>query len=233
MVYRLSVVSIALVLGSSPRLSAEPVGSPSDIEKGQWVFGIGGGGLVRRAMKGGAKVSAYQAEHFRGYGLTHRLSLYGRIGVAYVDVDDSSFPSHISSGFGTNLLLGIQLKAKLWESAKKDWLWDASAQYLYLGAPHRREKNQANWNERQLATVLAKSFGPVKPYIGAKMSLLRFTYQLRNQTTHLRSRYHPDRIVGPVLGLDWFFGEDRSAVLNIEGSYLNGAEVTVAMTKRF
>ncbi len=231
--YRLGVMSVMVVWWPASTGFAERVGSPADIlERGQWIMSLDGGWLAR-TMKGGAKAFVYEGGHSRGYGLTNRLSLYGKIGIAYLDVHDSAFPQNIRSGFGANVVVDAKLKAILWESHQKDWVWGGSAQYIFLGAPHKRKNNQANWNEWQFSTSLAKSFGRVTPYAGIKLSLLQFRYLLRNQTTHIQSRYRPDGLVGPFGGIDLAFGEQKDTVLNIEGAYVGGPEITVALTKRF
>ncbi len=234
--WRPFVVSLAWSLGLlvARAAYAEPSGSPSRIlEKGQWAFDLGGSGLWKRAMKGGAKVSVYEGSHARGYGLTNRVSLYGKIGGAYVGNDDPSIPTNVSNGFGTNLVLGGQLNANLWKTATSGWEWDASVGYQYIGAPHKRSGNQVNWSEWQLTTSIAKSLGSVTPYVGIKFSLPRVVYQLRTDKVTTHGSYQPKGIVGPLLGLDWSFGKDQTTVLNLEGSYIGGAEVDLALTKRF
>ena len=224
-----------VISSSIPSVYGESVGSPADIlERGQWVMGLGGGGWWHRTMRGGARVSVFGGEHFRGYGLTNRLSLYGRIGAVDLQVQDSAFSSNpgSSNGFGANLLASAQLKAILWQNTRRDWDWDGSAQYLFIGAPHKRSGNQANWNEWQFATTLAKSFGRFKPYAGIKLSLLSFEYTQHGQTTQ-HGTYKPDGIVGPVVGMDWTVGEDRNTVLNLEGSYIHGADLNLALTRKF
>ena len=213
---------------------AEPSGSPSRIlERGQWEMGLGGGGLWKRAMKGGAKVSVFEGSHTRGYGLTNHVSLYGKIGGAYVGNDDPSIPTNVSNGFGANLILGGQLTANLWHTATGSWEWDGSVGYLYMGAPHKRSGNQVNWNEWQLTTSIAKSLGNVTPYVGIKLSALHIDYQLRTDKITTHGRCLPKGIVGPLLGIDWSFGEEPATVLNLEGSYIGGAEIDLALTRRF
>ncbi len=165
--------------------------------------------------------------------MTDRLRLYGKPGAAYLDVHDTSFPTTARSGFGANLLMSGQLKAKLWQNARKDFLWDGSVQYIYIGAPHKRKGNQARWNEWQFATRLAKTFGRLEAYLGVKLSFLQVYYRLRNQNIQTSSRYRPDSLVGPFLGLDCHLGENADTILTIEGSYLQGAEITIAISKRF
>ena len=90
-----------------------------------------------------------------------------------------------------------------------------------------------NWSEWQLTTSIAKSPGSVTPYVGIKFSLPRVVYQLRTDKVTTHGSYQPKGIVGPLLGLDWSFGKDQTTVLNLEGSYIGGAEVDLALTKRF
>ena len=233
---RFLIVNLAWSLGLlvARAAYAEPSGSPSRIlEKGQWELGVGGGGLWKRAMKGGAKVSVFEGSHTRGYGLTNRVSLYGKIGGASVGNDDPSIPTNVSNGFGANLVVGGQLHANLWKTATSGWEWNGSVGDLYMGAPHKRGGNQVNWNEWQLTTSVAKSLGNVTPYVGIKLSALHVDYQLRTDKVTTHGSYRPKGIVGPLLGLDWAFGKDQITVLHLEGSYIGGAEIDLAVSKRF
>ncbi len=233
---RFLIVHLAWSLGllAARAAYAEPSGSPSRIlQKGQWEMELGGSGLSQRTMKGGAKVTVYAGSHARGYGLTNRISIYGKIGAAYARTDDSSIPTNISNSFGTNLILGGQLNANLWRTATGSWEVDGSVGYLYMGSPHKRNKNQMNWNEWQLTTSVARSLGHLKPYAGIKLSVPHIDYQLRTDKVTTHARYQPKGIVGPLLGIDWSFGEDQLTLLNLEGSYIGGAEVDLVLTKKF
>ena len=226
--------AVTLVLLCEPSRSyAEAIGGPAKVEKGQWVLGLGGGGLRKRQMKGGADASLYEGAHFRGYGLTERLTLYGDIGAAYITVNDSAVPSTVGRGFGTNLFATGQLKLKLWENIRHGLEWDGSAQYLYAGVPHKRNNNQASWHEERLATTLAKSLGDFTPYLGVELSAVQFDYKFRSDKFTLDGTYKPKSVVGPVVGMSWCFGEHKDTVLNIEATYVNGAEVTVGLSKRY
>ena len=212
---------------------AEPVGSPSGIlRKGQWLLGLGSGGVFGRTVKataGGTSTdeSVYNIEHVRGYGLTDWLSLYGKIGWAYMAVSDAG----VQNSFGSNLLLGGQVKARIWHHPRWNCEWDGSLQYLWIGAPHQRGRNQGLWQEYQLATSVAKSFGRFTPYIGAKASLANFSYKLRkNGKITTIGQYKPRSTVGPFVGADYVVGEDL--IVNIESAYINGSELTVTVSRR-
>ena len=226
-------MALACVVARATPARGEPVGSPTHLEKGQWDMELRGGGVHQRSMKGGATVSIYGGGHRRGYGLTDRLSLYGEVGAASVTVEDGAFPKGISQEFGTNLLVDLQVKGILWQNARKDWTWDGSLQYIFIGSPHKRGKNKASWNEWQFATCLAKSFGAFKPYAGVKASLVSFGYTARGNQIQIDGTYKPDGTVGPVFGLDWTFGENQDAILNVETSYVNGPDIALTLTKRF
>lgn len=226
--------AVTLVLLCEPsRSHAEAIGGPAKVEKGQWILGLGGGGLRKRRMKGTADASLYEATHFRGYGLTNRLTLYGDVGAAYITVNDSAVPSGVEKDFGANLFAAVQLKMKLWEHVRYGLEWDGSAQYLYAGVPHKRDNNQAGWHEERLATTLAKSLGDFTPYLGVELSAVQFDYKFRSDTFSSDGTYKPKGVVGPVAGMSWDFGEHKDTVLNIEATYVNGAEVTVGLSRRY
>lgn len=232
------LLACSLLLGSRP-LAAEPVGSPAGIlKKGQWFFGLIGGGLAGRELADTATANLFHVSHVRGYGLTDRISLYGKIGAAYLQVDDSAIRT-VASGstehtFGTNVLAAAQLKARLWRHAKTGVEWDGSLQYAYLGR-RTSDSNQPKWQEWQGATSVAKSWGRLKPYLGLKVSLVSMDYRIREggQTTHLGS-YKGDATVGPFFGSDMYLGDSEDLVMNIETSYINGGgEVTMAIGYSF
>lgn len=218
--------------------AAEAIGSPASIlKRGQWAMGLGGGTLWERGLEGGADVTLHQGGHARGYGLTDWLSIYGKIGGAYLEVDDASIkktndPSSTHS-FGAALLVNVQLKGRLWENAAKTWEWDWSVQYVDIRARHR-DGNDGRWHEWQFGTGVAKSFGRLKPYAGVKVSLVDFDYLIRQNGNLLQEgTYKEDGRVGAFLGTDIYFGESEQVILNVETSYTNGAELNVAITYTF
>ena len=168
------VLVCAMAMGlPAAALDAAPVGSPASLlKKGKWTFGVQASALPSRTLKGGPTATVYQANHFRGYGLTDWLSVYGLIGGTYLAVDDSSITipnqSNTTHSFGGNVILGGQLKVKAWENRAKTWEWDGSVQYIDILGRHK-DKNLERWHEWQLATGTAKSFGRFKPYVGVKL----------------------------------------------------------------
>jgi hypothetical protein len=234
----LTMVILACGLCRTSEVYGEAVGSPASIlKKGQWVMGLGGGGFLDRGLRGGAETTGYQLGHFRGYGLTDRLSFYGKIGGAYLEVDDASIKkvNELSSThrFGAAVLVSVGLKARIWENAKKDWEWDGNLQYVDIRARHRN-KNDGRWHEWLFATSVAKSFGRVKPYVGVQYSLLDFEYIVRQNGNFLtQGSYQGKGRVGALLGTDVYFGQFEDVIVNVETSYLNGPEVNVAVMYTF
>ena len=231
----LSLLS-AFMLAHPGGVWAESVGSPSSIlKKGKWSFGVGGGALAGRDVGTDVTAAVYQVGHFRGYGLTDWLSIYGKIGVAYLQVDDPSIKKKDGSTehrFDANVLSSVQLKGKLFENRKRDFEWDGSLQYVDIRGRHR-DKNTARWHEWQFATSLAKGFGRLKPYLGVKYSMTSLPYKVKQDGVLLgQGRYHM-AAAGPFLGTDYSFGRYEDVVLIIETSYLSGAEVDVALSYSF
>ena len=229
------VGGVLLIAGLGiPASQAEPVGGPSALlKKGQWSFGLGAGGVLGRSAKGAGdpREGLYSVEHFRGYGLTDWLSVYGKVGWAYLRVTDSTALNNVND-FGSNLLLGAQLKNRFWRSVRNEWEWDGSVQYLWVGVAHRRGKNQAQWQEWQFATSVAKPFGRLKPYVGLKTSLVNLDFHLRRGGKDAADgAYKQDGWIGPMFGTDYAIGEDT--VVNVETAYINGADVSVAVGRNF
>jgi len=237
-IWRLSMVIVVFGLCPAHDLAAEAVGSPASIlKKGQWAMGLGGGALLGRGLKGDAEATVYQGGHFRGYGLTDGLSLYGKIGGAYLEVDDASIkktndPSSTNS-FGAAMLVNVQLKGRIWEHAKTGWEWDGSIHYVDIRARHR-DDNDGRWHEWVFATSVAKAFGRVKPYVGIKLSIIDFDFKIRQNGSLLQQGdYKQDGLVGAFLGTDVSFGESEDVILNIETSYTDGAEITASIAYTF
>ena len=233
------LASLLLINMCATPVRGESVGSPSGIlEKGQWLFGLDADGWNRDLRLSGSdtqKVSVLSSSHFRGYGLTEWLTLYAKVGVAFLRAKDPGIANpDAKASFGGNLVLGTGMKARLWHNARRDWEWDATTQYLWLGAPHKRHNNQGFWQEWQLATTIAKSFGRWKPYAGVKPSLVRMRFTRRVGSTFIKSgTYHQNNFLGPVIGTDIYFGKDRKTVLNLETSYLDGPEISLALSVLF
>lgn len=217
---------------------AEAVGSPASIlKKGQWVMGGGGGGLLGRALSGDANATIYQAGHFRGYGLTDRLSLYGKLGAAYLEIDDpavqtATSPSSIHS-FGAGLLVSVGAKGRLWRSASQKWEWDGSVQYVDVRARHRGD-HDGHWREWVGATSVARSFGRIKPYLGLKYSIVDVDAKYRENGRPLKQvAYEAETTVGPFFGTDVYFGDQEDVIINVETSYVNGTEVGISVQYLF
>jgi len=199
-------------------------------------MGLDGGGLVERDLGNDATGSLFQVGHFRGYGLTNWLSLYGKIGAAYLDIDDPSIRKTNSAStknrFGVNVLVDIQAKVKIWEHATRGWEWDGSLQYVDIRRRHKG-KNEGRWHEWQFGSTVAKSFGRVKPYVGAKISLIDMHFKVRENGNLIKQGRYNDEGIGPVVGTDIYFGEAEDVILNVETSYVNGADVSVAVSYTF
>ena len=226
------------VLACAAELRAEAVGSPASIlKKGKWVMGLGGGSVSDRDFKGSAQVSLLQGGHYRGFGLTDWLSLYGKVGAAYIEVDDPSIhrtnTRETTNNFEANLLTSVQLKTRLFE--RKDWdvEWDGSLQYVDIRGRHRGD-NEARWHEGQFATSLAKGLGRMKGYVGVKYDITHMVYRVREDGVLLRQdTYQEDSRVGFFAGTDLYFGRSEDVILNVETGYLDGADLAVSIAYLF
>ena len=228
----------ALLLSDIPLAFAETVGSPSSIlKKGKWVMGLAGGGTPGREMSGDAETTITHGAHYRGYGLSDRLSVYLKLGAAYLEIDDPAIKKtndlDTTNSFGTNFMTGLALKAKLFESTKYRWEWDGSLQYLDLRQRHK-DKNELRWHEWQLTTSVAKEFGRVKPYLGVKVAMVNAFYRVRQQGRLLQQgRYKEKSRLGLFLGTDCALGDSEDVILNLETAYQDGPEVTASLAYTF
>ena len=229
-----SILAIVALLAPSFAidLHAEPMGSPASIlKKKQWVFGLSSGGFFGRGMDGGTDVSVFSIGHYRGYGLTDRLSLYGKIGGAWIDINDAVTTTKQS--LGGNILASAQLKTRIWNSPSRRWEWDGSAQYVYMHAK-RRQKSQGTWKEMQVASSVACALGRFKPYLGGKVSVAELGYLYRKDGAIVQQgTYKSDNPIGAFFGTDIAFGEEEQMVINIESGYLNGPELDFSVNYVF
>ncbi len=234
------IACLLSAVGAAPRLHAETVGSPASIlKKGQWVFGLSGGSVAERKLVGGGspslKLLMHRLVHFRGYGLTNWLSVYGKVGAAYMEAKIPQEPilTKENGRFDLNRLFGGQVKIKMWHNQKRDLEWDGSLQYLDVRARHKND-DEGQWQELQLATSVAKGFGRVKPYLGVKLSLVDLDFILRNNGQTIRqASARSDSTVGPFFGMDVYFGQFEDVVLNVEVASVDGAEVDLSMQYSF
>ena len=234
----LSAWVVVMVLWGPCGVWAEEVGSPAGIlKKGQWAMEAAGGAVLGRQFKSdSSKATIYQLGHRRGFGLTDWLSLYGKIGAAYLEVTDSSIKrsSDPSSTIRFNgaVLVDLQLKSRLWQHVKTGVEWDGSLQYVYLRARHR-DSNDGTWQEWVGATSVAKSMGRLKPYLGVKYSLTNFKTKIRDSGNLIQRTYKNDVPVGVFFGTDVYVGRSEDVILNVETSYLGGPELDIAIKYLF
>ena len=214
---------------------AQPVGSPASLLKeGQWVFGLNSGVLQRKIGSRHAKATFFEGGHFRGYGFSDRLSLFVEVGGGGSTFKDPNFTGPGNSDkFGGNVLLSLQVKRKLWENAGRDWEWDGSLQYTFIGTPHKQRRNQGLWYDGQMATSIAKSFGRCKPYLGVKVPFDTFQFRRHLPSGTQTGQERWQAAVGPFLGTDVYFGENQSIVVNLETAYVKGPEVNLSLGYRF
>jgi hypothetical protein len=229
---------LAGALCRAAEVSAEPVGSPASIlKKGKWLFGLVTGGFPVRELDGGADTAMFQVAHTRGYGLTDWLSIYGKLGVAYLELDD---PLVVKEGgstthrFGAHFISGGQVKVKFFESKRHRWEWDGSVQYTDVRRRHRGKKNEVRFHDWQFATGLAKSLGRFKPYAGVKYSIVDMTFRARQGGVLLKQGEHEsEHSVGFFVGTDFSMGQYEDVVINVESGYVDGAEVVVSLAHNF
>src|SRR3989338_8314618 len=235
---RVAALTGALLLCRVSCSFAESVGSPAGIlKKGKWVVGLAGGGTAGREMSGDAETKITHGGHYRGYGLSDRVSVYLKLGAASIEIDDPAIKKvndlDSTHSFGTNFMTGLALKTKLFESATHRWEWDGSLQYLDLRRRHKG-KNELRWHEWQLATSVAKEFGRVKPYVGLKYAMVNAFYRVRQEGQLLKQgRYKEKTRLGFFLGTDCALGESEDVILNLESAFQDGPEVTVSLAYTF
>jgi len=210
-------------------VQAAPVGSPASLlEKGQWDFAIEGGYISRRPMEtsGNAdyEASIIHGYHSRSYGLTDRLMITGRVGGTHGYIYDETVTAgtnektSLSGGLG----LGLQLKGIIFQNKDTGLEWDAGGQYLYMRSHHKDSgKANADWYEWQFSTCLVKAIGRFKPYAGVKFSIVDLDH---DDGQGNKTSYDGDGSVGPFIGTDICFGEDRDVVIYLEGAFLIGNE---------
>ncbi len=216
---------------------AAPVGSPAGLlKKGQWDFSLEGAYLSERPMETAGDpnyhVNITHGYHSRGYGLSDRLTIRGRVGGTYGYIYDESIAgaqseTSMSGGMG----LGVQLQGIILKNEKYGFEWNGSGQFLFMRSHHKRNgKANVDWYEWQLSSCIAKAIGRIKPYIGVKFSTVDLDYDdgKGNQTS-----YDEDGSVGPFVGTDIYLGEDRDIVINLEGSFLLGNELYGALRYKF
>lgn len=235
---RVIALTGALLVCRLPVSFAESVGSPAGIlKKGRWVMGLAGGGTKGREMSGDAETTITHGGHYRGYGLSDRVSVYLKLGGAFIEIDDPGIKKtndlDTTHSFGTNFMTGLALKTKFFESAAHRWEWDGSLQYLDLRQRHKG-KNELRWHEWQLATSVAKEMGRAKPYLGLKYDMVNAFYRVRQNDQLLKQgRYKEKTRFGFFFGTDCYLGESEDVILNIESAYQDGPEVTVSLAYTF
>ena len=226
------ILALVLCCSVAPLASAEPVGSPASIlKKKQWVFGLAGGGLFGRGMNGDSDVSIYSIGHYRGYGITDRISAYLKLGAGWMSVADAV--SGQDQSLGGNVMASGQVKTRLWQDKRQKWEWDGSLQYVYIHARHK-DDNEGRWSELQGSTTVGRNIGRFTPYLGMKVSLasLKYTYRTGSRITQ-QGKYKGENYVGPIFGTDIRIGQGEQVTFNVETAYVNGPELDLAVAYTF
>lgn len=231
-IFRKILICCCVMFANSSFAHAETIASPATIlKKGQWTFGLDAGAFVDRGLKIGSttgKATLFHGGHFRGVGITDRLSVYGKIGGGKLDVEDDL----AESNFGGVLIGSGQIKLRLWEDKEKDLEWDSGLRLLYLHAAGNA--NEGDWYEWQFSSTVAKSFGRFTPYGGILFSSINFKFDKRkNNVTLRKGTYDEDKFFGVVFGTDIRFEKHDNIVLNVEGSYVDGSEFTLSLIRFF
>lgn len=235
--YSLQLTAIIVFFWTSIAQAA-PVGSPASLlQKGQWDFGLEGGGYLSKRPMESSGSADYEASigygyHSRSFGLTERLTVTGKVGGSYGYIYDETTPGREGkTTLSGGLVLGAQLKGIIFENKDSRFEWDGSAQFLYMRSHHKRSgKANADWYEWQVSTCLAKEIGRFKPYAGIKFSTVNLDY---DDGKGNKTSYDEDGSVGPFLGTDIYLGEDRDIVINLEAGFLLGTEGYLGIKYRF
>ena len=217
---------------------AAPVGSPASLlKKGQWDFALEGGGYLSKRPMESSSSADYEASighgyHSRSYGLTDRLTITGRAGGNYGSIYDESTPGEqTETSLGGGLGFGIQLKGIIWENKDTGLEWDGSGQFLCMISHHKRSgKANSDWYEWQISSCLAKEIGRFKPYAGVKFSTVDLDY---DDGKGNKTSYDEEASVGPFVGTDIYFGQDRDIVIYLESAFLIGTECYAGIRYRF
>lgn len=226
------ILLITIFCSVAPHVFAEPVGSPASIlKKKQWVFGLSGSGLFGRGMQGDNDVHIYSFGHYRGYGITDRVSAYLKLGAGWMSVADAI--SGQDQSLGTNIMASGQVKTRLWQDKREKWQWDGSLQYVYIHARHK-DDNQGRWTEWQGSTTVGRNIGRFTPYLGMKVSManLKYLYRTGSRITR-QGKFKSENYVGPIFGTDIRLGQGEVVTFNIETAYVNGPELDLAVAYTF
>ncbi len=224
--------TLVWLMGSAPSVGAEALGSPANVlRKNKWTMGVGGGGVFERALEGTAspKISFFDVGHYRGFGVTDWLTLYGKIGGGGMEFKDNTGTFDLGSALG----FGGGVRVRFWENRDRGWEWTGSLLLTHLRARHK-QKDEADWTEGQFATSVAKRFGRVTPYLGIKASIVDFDIKLRKDgLITSQAELAEDAFIGPLAGFDIAVGEYEDVAVNVEASYINGPTVDAAIQYTF
>ena len=215
---------------------AASVGSPASIlKKGQWVFGLEGNFLSDRALElnGSStyELKCGQGFHMRGYGLTDRISIYGKVGFGDLEVENTS--TNKIDNLHTGFAGGLKIKGLIFEEESLGIEMGVGAQFFYLYA--HRDASDTDWLEWQLSSYVSKEIWRLKPYAGVKFSWIELDFEIKEEEggDKRRGTYEEDDLVGLFVGTDLYFGEDKAIFLNAEAGFITGNEFTIGLNYRF
>ena len=198
-------------------------------EKQKWVWGTEASFIIDRNLdndEGGTNSNRYFLT--ASYGLLSWISLDGKIGFGNINWDRNRGDN---LNYSTNFAGGYGFRIKGYENEKQGIKSAVGFQHISV---HPEAKNQAGdkneviIDEWQGSLVISKDIESIVPYIGARYGTLDF---IRRTNEVDRKRIKSEENYGIIVGMDWWM--NKSTKLNLEGTFLDGEELSFGISYAF
>jgi hypothetical protein len=211
----------------------------STLKKGQWMMSLEGYGALDRDLKysGGTVDAIYWGiYHGRGYGLTDRISIFGKVGYHDLDVDPNPFKNKEESLKG-GMAGGLYLKGVIFKDPESLFEVGVGGGYLYCSA-HHDNGPKYDWREWQIGGYASKEFGRFTPYVGLKYSDLDSKLKFKEKPGEGDVRggsieVESDDKIGAFVGVNVFLSQDKDVYLNCEVNFISSLEIGAGLYYKF
>lgn len=221
--------------------SADSFGTlTTTLKKGQWMMSVEGYnayGIAKRDLEysnGTTEGNYWGVFHGRGYGLTDRINIFGKIGCHTLKVDPNPFKKEEESLKG-GMTGGLYLKGALLKEPQSWCELGLGGGFLYCSA-HHDNGPKYDWREWQIGSYVSKEFGRFSPYCGLKYSDLNSTIKFKQKEEDLSSgsiKVESNDKVGAFCGANIYLNKDKDVYLNCEVNFISSLEIGTGLYYKF
>ncbi|MDP6685589.1 MAG: hypothetical protein QGI05_01400 [Candidatus Omnitrophota bacterium] len=223
------VIFLVVVLYVGVSIAAPAYGTHMPKER-HWTCGLEGNFVIDRNLdneEGGSNSNRYFVNC--SYGVFSWFSFDGKIGVGDVDWNRTRGNTDIS--YSANFAGGYGFRIKGFEN--EEWGIKSVAGFQHISVHPDAKNQEGNKHEViiddwQGSVIVSKDIGGFVSYLGARYGTYDFIKWVDEAS---RKRIKSEKIYGVILGLDWRL--DKRTKVNLEGTFFDGEELAIGISRDF